>query len=150
MEKSDLQVAGVPVFSASGVASNPVGAPVTFQRLEFASKTDHGVFKKGKGLFIVKTAGIYQFVFNGVSWEEDKSAAHVEIRIDGKCIAATEVNSPSTKKGKTGSNMVIVTMVSLKSGSQVGVYTTGGNLSTMGAPDDRFTRFMGTLLQQTE
>ena len=85
----------VPVFSVKKCSNQLVSntnssRKVAFSIFNFATKIDHGDFHLLLGTFVVRTAGLYQFHFNGsVIVEPESHYARVELKVNGVVQATT-------------------------------------------------------------
>ena len=156
-EKSSVAVFSVKQYTAGtnpttgragvrGVKSSPNQTSLSFGAFDFDPKTEYGELDLSTGLFKVKKAGIYHFEFNahmkvavagynsGIAY-----TIHVELRVNGKT-RAVAYRYDGSGSGANQS-VVLVDLVPLKPGDEVGVFLVAGSISEDGIT--YITRFSG-------
>ena len=113
-----------PVFAASTATRNKTGEFITYARMEFDTKEDLGVFDKTSGLFKVKTAGMYLFMFNGL-YSSASGSVYIDLRVNGTKKARSCARDQS---GKEYGTLVVSALLQLAAGDQVGVFLRKGVL----------------------
>ena len=150
---SALKPAIVPIFSATGLGNDPFVCIATYRHLEFQSDTTHGTFDASTGQFTAATAGLYQFSFNGVSWQDKESPTRgltkVELRIDSQPRSSSIVNC-HYGNGATSYSLSISAVLQLKRGNVVDAFVAIGRLGMSSGDEDSVTRFSGILLRIDE
>ena len=150
MVSASVKPAAVPIFSASGLGNDPIACTATYRQLEFQSDTNHGTFDASTGKFTAATAGLYQFSFNGISWQNMDSASKgltkVELRVNGQQRASSVVNC-HYGNGATSYCLSISAVIPLKRGNVVDVFVSNGRLGMSSGEEDSATRFSGILLR---
>lgn len=129
------------VFSAK-ICTNPTataGTTLGFSTLDFKTLTDYGHFDLAKGIFTVKTPGIYQFNFsshiyyyvtNLMNSGRDNYMRHYELRVDGavKAIYNTYLHPQNGVSNGVYNPVLISALLPLKLGEKVGVFSVNGPL----------------------
>lgn len=144
-EKSSTST--IPIFSARNCL-NPAsfkGTSFAYSALDFDTKEEHGLFDQSSGIFTAKTAGFYQFNFNGHVFVDGRNFVHqFLLKVDGiiKAVSYTHFSSLETTAYIPVS---LSALVPLKTGEKVGVFV-GYAGKLYEAPPTYVTRFCGILV----
>ena len=122
----------VPVFSVKKCSNQLVtgtnsSGKVAFSIFNFKTKIDHGHFHLPTGTFVVRTAGLYQFHFNGsVIVDMESHYARVELKVNGVAQATTRSATGSQSFGLQP--VTLSALLQVNSGESVEICVIGGGI----------------------
>lgn len=136
----------MPVLSVTTLnKADTLNQYIPFSNFDIDTKTEHGNFDLGTGIFTVKTAGIYQFQLSGHVQSTIESiwhnpTHHLEIRVNGKTRAISHV-SETAYSGGVIKPVDLSAFMQLNSGDKVGVFLLKGRLHIDLSMHDFGTKF---------
>ena len=122
----------MPVFSVKKCLDQLVNSinssgKVAFSIFNFVTKMDHGFFHLPIGTFIARTAGLYQFHFNGcVIVEIESHYARVELKVNGIAQATTRSTIGAQPIGLQ--HVTLSALLQVNTGESVEICVIGGEI----------------------